>query len=550
MRSRIQALWKRSRGRRQGEFDHPDNWIFGPKHSVRELTEKRPPVLRIALVVAAALIVPAVSAVALVGSGGGVAGAGVPEGTDLTPSRSIRVTEDGAVVDALDVTGTIYVVADDVTVRRTRVTTTGYHAIRLGSGHTGLTVEDSTLECTTDRGRSGVAWNNYTAQRVEVGADCRRGFVVNDGTTITDSYWGGDPFPDVNGEPADPTPPPSTTAPPTTAPPSTTAPPTTAPPSTTAPPTTAPPPPANGAPVADGCQNETVSASGVTSAANDTSVRSQWPTDATTGPEVAGYNENALPRSGVNGAWRITEDGTVIDGKFHHGIVEVNADNVTIRNSVVCGAGPHIVRNNGQNLVIENSIIRGERGGGVDDPETGTPCQAAVAFGNYTIRSSEITYCNDGVKIANVVEIHDSWFHDMYTNRFGNGAGTHNDTVQLADSALPRFIFQGNSAYQDPCTSNRHFQLAPIAGPKTVGVLRIVANFFYGINGFNLDRGLSVSDGLIGSNTFAGSANTGPFHGLLYTGDGMDSVTRSANVYESSESANANPGSGYQCVAG
>jgi hypothetical protein len=542
------ALWKRWRG----DFDHPDNWMFGPKHSVHELTEKRPPVLRITLVVAAALIIPAVSAFALVGSGDGVAAAGVPEGTELTPSGSVRVTEDGAVIDALDVRGSIYVVADDVTVRRTRVATGGYHAIRLASGHTGLVVEDSTLECMSEKGRSGVAWDNYTAERVEVGADCRRGFVVNDGTTITDSYWRGEPFPDVNGEPAGPT----TTAPPTTTtapPPTTTAPPTTAPPSTAPPAATPPPatpPPANGAPVADGCQNETATAAGVTASANETGVRGQWPTDATTGPEVAGYNESSLPRSGVNGMWRITEDGTVIDGKFHHGIIEVQADNVTIRNSVICGVGPHIVLNRGQNLVIENSIIRGERGAGVDDPETGTPCQASVAFGNYTIRRSEITNCNDGVKVANVVEIHDSWFHDMYTNRFGNGAGTHNDTVQMADSAMPRFIFQGNSAYQDPCTSNRHFQLAPIDGPKTAGVMRIVDNFFYGINGFNLDRGLTVADGLISGNTFAGSASRGPFNRLLYTGDGMDSVTRSGNVYESDEPANANPGSSYQCVAG
>jgi hypothetical protein len=539
------GLWRRSRR----DVDHPDSWIFGPKRSVRDLTVRRPPILRIALVVAAAIIVPAVSAVALVGSGGGVAGAGVPEGTELTPSRSIRVTQDGAVVDALDVTGNIYVVADGVTVRRTRVTTAGYHAIRLAAGHTGLVVEDSTLECTTEKGRSGVAWGNYTAERVEVNAGCRRGFVVNDATTVTDSYWGGEPFPDVSGEPADP----PTTAPPTTAPPATsTIPPTTAPPPTTTPPTSAPPspPPANGAPVADGCQNETVTAAGVTASANDTGVRGQWPTDATTGPEVAGYDENALPRSGVSGVWRVTDDGTVIDGKFHHGTIEVQADNVTIRNSVVCGVGPHIVLNRGHNLIIENSIIRGERGAGVDDPATGTPCQAAVAFGNYTIRRSEISYCNDGVKVANVVEIYDSWFHDMYTNRFGNGAGTHNDTVQMADSTMPRFIFQGNSAYQDPCTSNRHFQLAPVAGPKTVGVMRIVDNFFYGINGFNLDRGLTVADGLITGNTFAGSASSGPFHGLLYTGDGMDSVTRSANVYESSEPANTNPGSGYRCVAG
>jgi hypothetical protein len=535
------AFWNRSR---TGE--HPDSWIFGPKGpkgSVRDLNEKRPPVTRIALVVAAVLIVPAVSAVALVGSDDSVAGAGVPDGTELTPSDSLRVTEDGAVVDALDVTGNIYVVADDVTVRRTQVTTAGYHPIRLAAGHTGLVVEDSTLECTSEKGRGGVSWGNYTATRVEVGSDCRRGFVYNDNTTITDSYWDGEPFPEVTADPQATTttqapsttvaPPTSTTAPPTTAAP---APPASEPPTTVA-------PPAGGVGVTSSCGTEAV-------AANSTSVRSGWPTDATTGPEVAGYDEDRLPPSGASGTWTITEDGTVVDGKYHRGVVVVEADDVTIRNSVVCGVGSHIIRNNGQNLVIENSIIRGERGAGTVDSTTGTPCQAAVAFGNYTIRSSEITYCNDGVKVANAVEITDSWFHDMYTNRFGGGAGTHNDTVQMADSTLTRFVFEGNSAYQDPCTSNRHFQLAPVSGPKTAGVLRIADNFFYGINGFNLDRGLTVADGLISGNTFAGSADSGPFHGLLYSGDGMDSVARSGNVYESNQPADTNPGSGYQCVSG
>jgi hypothetical protein len=300
------------------------------------------------------------------------------------------------------------------------------------------------------------------------------------------------------------------------------------------------PRPDDGVDVAEACRNEA-------DTANGTAVRDEWPTDGTTGPEVGGHDEDFLSPSGVDGRWRVTEDGTVIDGKYHHGIIEVAADDVTIRNSVVCGTGPHIVLSRGSDLVIENSIVRGERGG-VQDPETGTPCQAAVAFGNYTIRRSEITDCNDGLKIGGVVEVQDSWFHDMYTNRFGNGAGTHNDTVQQGDSPLPRFVFEGNSAYQDPCTSNRHFQLAPVERQPATALLRITGNFFYGINGFNLDRGFTVDEGEIADNTFAGSANRGPFNGLLYAGDGMSSTTTSGNVYETGEPADENPGSSYECV--
>jgi hypothetical protein len=301
-------------------------------------------------------------------------------------------------------------------------------------------------------------------------------------------------------------------------------------------------PPEDGVRVDAACRNET-------DTANGTAVRDEWPADATTGPEVAGHDEDLLSPSGATGKWTITDDGKVIDAVYHNGIIEVRADNVTIRNSVICGSGNHLVLNRGQNLVIENSIIRGERGA-VQDARTGTPCQAAVAFGNYTIRKSELSGCNDGVKASGVSEIHDSWFHDNYANRFGGGAGTHNDTVQSVSGPMPRLIFEGNSAYQDACTSNRHFQLAPTEPQPPIDVLRIEDNFFYGINGINLDRGSRAVEGVMRGNTFAGSAARGPFNRLLYSGDGMGSVDVSGNVYESGEPADRNPGARYDCVDG
>ncbi len=46
---------------------------------------------------------------------------GVPHGTKLRRSGSITVTQDGAVIEGLDVDGTITVKADNVTIRNTRV---------------------------------------------------------------------------------------------------------------------------------------------------------------------------------------------------------------------------------------------------------------------------------------------------------------------------------------------------------------------------------------------------------------------------------------------
>jgi hypothetical protein len=306
--------------------------------------------------------------------------------------------------------------------------------------------------------------------------------------------------------------------------------------------------PTDGVPVKPACRNtgDTV---------NGTAVRDGWPTDATTGPEVAGFEEDSLSPSGVDGTWTITTDGAVINGVYHDGAIQVNADDVTIRNSVICGSGTaHVIRNNGTGLLIENSIVRGERDGAVVNERTGEPCQSTVAFGDYTIRRSEITGCTDGIKISGSVEVRDSWFHDAFANRFGGGAGTHNDTVHQTGTSTFRFIFEGNASYQDACTSNRHIWMAPTQ-PQTgpIAHLRIRDNFFYGIKVAGIGdegRDVAVSDGEITGNTLAGAAGRGPFTKPLWSGAGMANVMHSGNVYESGEPAQGNLASQYQCVSG
>jgi hypothetical protein len=75
---------------------------------------------------------------------------GVPKGQPLQPSGSITVTKSGTVVSGVDVTGTIDVEADDVTIEDSRVTqnTTcgptaacGNYAIRIGEGHRGIKIK-------------------------------------------------------------------------------------------------------------------------------------------------------------------------------------------------------------------------------------------------------------------------------------------------------------------------------------------------------------------------------------------------------------------------
>ncbi|HTT95663.1 MAG TPA: hypothetical protein VMF55_13400 [Solirubrobacterales bacterium] len=78
---------------------------------------------------------------------------GVPKGMSLKPSGSIEVKEDGAVVKGLEVTGTIEVDADDVTIEDTKVTLTGpgcgtqttcgNYDLHVEAGSTGTVVKDS-----------------------------------------------------------------------------------------------------------------------------------------------------------------------------------------------------------------------------------------------------------------------------------------------------------------------------------------------------------------------------------------------------------------------
>lgn len=269
---------------------------------------------------------------------------------------------------------------------------------------------------------------------------------------------------------------------------------------------------------------------------NGTAVRRNFPHAGNTGPKV-------VPTKTHTGQMVITEAGKVIDGYTIKGQVMVRAQNVTIRNSVIYGQGNFVVDNveGGSNLTVEDSVICGY--GTRDLPDQfNSPCDAVIGASNYTVRRSNLSGCNDILKASNRVEAYDNYMHDNYTHRLANGSGTHNDTVQMRGNTLTRFIFSGNSAYEDPCASNRHFQLAPTVTPVIGGYLRIQNNFFYGIKVFNLDRGYKSTDGLISGNTYAGSASRSSFspdeRPHIYAGDGMGSVGISGNVWEQGGAAN------------
>jgi len=94
---------------------------------------------------------------------------GVPPGTTLTASGSFKVTQDGAEIHDLDIAGTITVLANDVTIRRVRITTDDYYPIRyFDAGNTGLIVEDSEIIGQSGKVTSAIAFTDYTARRLNI----------------------------------------------------------------------------------------------------------------------------------------------------------------------------------------------------------------------------------------------------------------------------------------------------------------------------------------------------------------------------------------------
>lgn len=113
---------------------------------------------------------------------------GVPAGTTLTPSGPIRVEQDGAIVEDLDIDGEIQILANDVTIRRVRIRSGDYYPIRyFDENNTGLVIEDSEIEGTSDDVTASMSFASYTARRLNIhgGAD---GFKADSEVLIEDSW--------------------------------------------------------------------------------------------------------------------------------------------------------------------------------------------------------------------------------------------------------------------------------------------------------------------------------------------------------------------------
>jgi hypothetical protein len=133
-------------------------------------------------------------------------------------------------------------------------------------------------------------------------------------------------------------------------------------------------------------------------------------------PSVAGASNTGVPAGTTltkrYGDVKITRPGTVIDGLDVHGVIWVEAADVTIRNTIVRGrpiqANTGLINAGGaavKNLLIEDVELA---------PRVRSVHWSGIYGGNFTMRRADIHDVVDAVHLyRNDVKVYDSWLHDL-----------------------------------------------------------------------------------------------------------------------------------------
>jgi hypothetical protein len=117
----------------------------------------------------------------------GATNTGVPAGTALSLRGSMTVTEAGAVLDALDIAGSLTISANNVKVKRSRVRAESFNVVRISDGVTGTVLEDCEIDgAGSTEGNNGVM-GTATVQRCNIHG-VENGVVPGSGSVIRGSY--------------------------------------------------------------------------------------------------------------------------------------------------------------------------------------------------------------------------------------------------------------------------------------------------------------------------------------------------------------------------
>lgn len=146
----------------------------------------------------------------------------------------------------------------------------------------------------------------------------------------------------------------------------------------------------------------------------------------------------------VPGDLTIDEDGAVVDGLDVHGFLRIEADDVTVRNTLVRGGDPRgasaalVANYRNRNLTISDSTLRAD---------TASPWVDGLKGQSFTAVRLDVSNVVDTAQVAgDDVVIRDSWFHD--TSRFSPWPlqpddQTHNDNLQIEGGT--DILVQGNT---------------------------------------------------------------------------------------------------------
>lgn len=107
---------------------------------------------------------------------------GVPAGTQLTPSDGMTVSTPGAVLDGLDISGTVVISAPGVTIRNSRISGDGFYGVQVVWGS--VTITDSEISGF----ENAIAGNSWTAHRVDIHGVTGDGVKLGSDVTL-DASW-------------------------------------------------------------------------------------------------------------------------------------------------------------------------------------------------------------------------------------------------------------------------------------------------------------------------------------------------------------------------
>lgn len=179
----------------------------------------------------------------------------------------------------------------------------------------------------------------------------------------------------------------------------------------------------------------------------------------------------------------VTEDGQVVDGLHVTGSIVVDADDVTIRRSLVehTGDGYAITLEDGRrNLMVEDSEI---------DGSGSSSRQAAICCSDYTLRRVDVHGVTEGPRLGSDVVVEDSYIHDLRTCD-----DCHVDALQTTGGS--NIVIRNNSVDSTGAESDAYGNAALMFGEDTGEIREVLVegNYFNGGN-YTLNGGRDGAQG-------------------------------------------------------